>query len=200
MSVRQDPSDDNTYTLGRIGVHNVELACLPAGVAGTISSFKWLRFGLMVGIEGGVPSEENDIWLGDVVVGKPTGTFGGVIQYEFGKTVQEGRFERTCSLNKPPDVILTALANLQAKNWMESHEVAKHLLEMETRYPRMETKFAKPGTQHDLLYDGEYGHATKHATRSKCDPGTLLDWGTRHSEDSVIHYGLTASGDQAMRH
>ena len=32
-----------------------------------LSSFKWLRFGLMVGIGGGVPSEENDIRLGDVV-------------------------------------------------------------------------------------------------------------------------------------
>jgi nucleoside phosphorylase len=63
--LRQDPHDHNTYTLGRIGMHNVVIACLPAGVKGTISaarvanqmlwSFKWLRFGLMVGIGGGVP-------------------------------------------------------------------------------------------------------------------------------------------------
>jgi hypothetical protein len=45
----------------------------------------------MVGIGGGVPSEENDIRLGDVVVSQPAGTSGGVIQYDFGKMVQEGQ-------------------------------------------------------------------------------------------------------------
>ena len=75
--LQQDSKDDNNYTLGRIGGHNVVLACLLAGVTGTISAtrvvthtlsnFKWLRFGLMVGIGGGVPSKENDIRLGDVV-------------------------------------------------------------------------------------------------------------------------------------
>jgi hypothetical protein len=52
----------------------------------------------LVGIEGGVRSKENDIRLRDVVVSKPTGTFEGVIQYDSGKTVQEGRFARTVSL------------------------------------------------------------------------------------------------------
>src|SRR5271163_3805227 len=122
----QESHDDNTYTFGRIGEYNVILACLPAGAAGTISAarvatqmlsnFKWLRFGLMVGIGGGVPSEENDIRLGDVVISKPTGQSGGVIQYDFGKTMQEGRFERTGSLNKPPDVLLNAVANLRARH------------------------------------------------------------------------------------
>jgi hypothetical protein len=69
----------------------------PSGVTGTISAasvatqmlstFTGLRFGLMVGIGGGVPSEKHDIRLGDVVVCKPIGSFGGVIQYDFGKTV-----------------------------------------------------------------------------------------------------------------
>ena len=53
-------SDDNAYTLGRIGAHNVVLACLPLGVYGTtsaatvatqmLSSFVSIRFGLMVGV------------------------------------------------------------------------------------------------------------------------------------------------------
>jgi nucleoside phosphorylase len=46
----------------------------------------------MVGIGGGVSNEENDIQLGDIVVSKPTRQSRGVIQYDFGKTVQEGRF------------------------------------------------------------------------------------------------------------
>src|SRR5277367_2328100 len=66
--LQQDPDDENTYTLGRIGVHNVVLACLPFGVTGTIaaarvamqmlSSFKRLRFGLMVGSEAEHPAEK----------------------------------------------------------------------------------------------------------------------------------------------
>ena len=61
LPLQRDSHDQNTYTLGRIGLHNVVLACLPAGVTGTISaarvatqmlsSFKCLRFGLMVGID-----------------------------------------------------------------------------------------------------------------------------------------------------
>ena len=145
--LQQNSRDHNTYTLGRIGRHNVVLACLPTGVIGTLSAarvanqmlqtFEGIRFGLMVGIGGGVPSEENDIRLGDVVVSKPTGQSGGVIQYDFGKTVQEGRFEWTGSLNRPPDVLLTALANLQLKHITEGHELAKYLSEMLRRYLRM---------------------------------------------------------------
>jgi nucleoside phosphorylase len=42
-------------------------------------TFRVLRFGLMVGIGGGVPSAEDDVRLGDVVVSMPTGSTGGVI-------------------------------------------------------------------------------------------------------------------------
>lgn len=59
-----------------------------ARVAGLIrSTFTALRFGLMVGIAGGVPSKENGIRLGDMAVRQPTATLGGVIQYDLGKTV-----------------------------------------------------------------------------------------------------------------
>jgi nucleoside phosphorylase len=74
------PHDQNTYALGRIGNHNVAIACLPKYQIGTNSaavvsttmrfSFPSIRFGLMVGIGGGVPniSKKNDIRLGDIVV------------------------------------------------------------------------------------------------------------------------------------
>jgi hypothetical protein len=44
----------------------------------------------------------NNIRLGDIIVSKPTSTFGGVVQYDYGKTVTKGRFERIGVLNKPP--------------------------------------------------------------------------------------------------
>ena len=59
------PQDDNIYKFGRIGDHNVVIACLseigtiPAarGATRMPSTFTKLRFGLMVGIGGGVPSK-----------------------------------------------------------------------------------------------------------------------------------------------
>jgi len=60
-----DPQDMNSYLLGKIGDHNVVIACLPAETTGKVSaatvakdmlrSFPAVRFGLMVGIGGGVP-------------------------------------------------------------------------------------------------------------------------------------------------
>ncbi|KAJ5802105.1 uncharacterized protein N7503_004555 [Penicillium pulvis] len=107
------PNDHNIYTLGAIKGHNITIACLPSGIYGTTSAgivashltttFAALRFTLMVGIAGGVPHTRTaDIRLGDIVVSKPTGTTGGVIQYDYGKTLTSGRFQRTGCLNKPP--------------------------------------------------------------------------------------------------
>ena len=80
--------------------------------------------------------------------------------------MQEGRFERTGSLNRPPDVLLTALANLQSKHMTEGDELAKHLSVMLRRYLRMAAQFARPDTQHDLLYDANYDHTMEYTTCS----------------------------------
>jgi hypothetical protein len=57
--------DTNLYTCGRVGEHNVVIACLPEGQTGTDlavavavpikSTFSSTRYGLMVSIGGGVP-------------------------------------------------------------------------------------------------------------------------------------------------
>ncbi|KAL2858990.1 hypothetical protein BJX68DRAFT_262507 [Aspergillus pseudodeflectus] len=117
-SMKSIPSFGATFpaqysdTLGKIDSHNVVLACLPSGGYGTSpapavvchlqANFFNVRVGLMVGIGGGAPSDTVDIRLGGVVVSKPTGTCGGVIRYDFGKTVGEGRFQRIGMLNQPP--------------------------------------------------------------------------------------------------
>ena len=119
--VSQPKYDGNNYTLGSIGGHNVVMACLPrygtndAAVAGISMqrTFPNLRFGLMVGIGGGIPSADNDIRLGDIAVSLPSGQAGGVIQYDMGKR-EDGGFRRTGSLNNPPTLLLTAIATLKA--------------------------------------------------------------------------------------
>ncbi|KAJ5688210.1 hypothetical protein N7536_010829 [Penicillium majusculum] len=100
--IPRPPTDQNTYILGNIEEHNIVIACLPSGAYGTISaatvamqllsSFHSIRFGLMVGIGGGVPSSKADIRLGEIVVSQPADIFGGVIQYDLGKALNGGRF------------------------------------------------------------------------------------------------------------
>lgn len=84
--LEQVHGDENLYTLGRIGQHNIVIAWLPAGSTGIapaakvakdmLRSFPRIRFGLMVGIGGGAPSVDEDIRLGDVIVGVPDGEIG----------------------------------------------------------------------------------------------------------------------------
>ncbi|KAJ6183378.1 hypothetical protein N7485_002020 [Penicillium canescens] len=103
------PNDHNAYILGSIGKHNVVIACLPYGQYGIasattvamqlLSSFRSIRLGLMVGIGGGVPNEDVDIRLGDVVFSKPMNTHGGVVQFDYGKALSGGEFQRTGMLS-----------------------------------------------------------------------------------------------------
>lgn len=204
--------DNNTYILGRVRSHNVVIACLPSGITGTISAarvvntmlstFRQIQFGLMIGIGGGVPSDQNDVRLGDIVVGKPTGLLGGVVQYDFGKTVQRGRFQREGMLNKPPEILLTALSNLEAKHFMTGNEIAINIQQMVEKYPAMRASYTRPSEQLDKLYQANYEHPETQSTCSNCDVGQLK-YRTPRSlglQQSCVHYGIIASGDQVVKH
>jgi nucleoside phosphorylase len=81
----EDKFDENNYVLGRVHEHNVVIACLPAGLYGTVSAgrvardmlktFTGLRFRLVMGIGGGTSLPKGpDIRLGDVVISSLNGT------------------------------------------------------------------------------------------------------------------------------
>ena len=190
--------DPNIYELGCIGQHNVVMACLPArttgkGVAATVathmlSTFPSIEFGLMVGIGGGVPSKEHDIRLGDVVVSQPTGMLGGVVQYDFGKTMPEGQSRRTGSSNKPPAILLNTVSNLKARLGEESKLVSFNPVCSKFNHPRA----------HDVLFKPEYGHVGTSDECLQCDTTQHINRPTRSSEPR-IHYGVIASGDQVMK-
>src|SRR5690606_7334975 len=132
----QPEGDNNVYTLGRIGEHNIVIACLPAGQMGITSAatvvsqmmarFTAVRLRLMVGIGGGVPSSEHDIRLGDEVISEPHMGYGGVIQYDFGKAMSGG-FMHTGSLNAPPQPLLNALNVFKAKRMKGECNIAIQL-------------------------------------------------------------------------
>ena len=205
----QPSHDPNSYVFGRIGKHNVVIACLPAGVIGVTSAarvaahmkatFTSVNVGVMVGIGGGVPSAQHDVRLGDVVVSKPGSSSGGVIQYDFGKTVEEGHFVRIGSLNRSPDSLLNAVARLQAQHMYEESLIPTILAASVSRYPRRQAACTYPGSSHDQLFDSSYTHPQGYNSCDGCDPARLVERPPRTDTYPAIHYGLIASGNQVMR-
>lgn len=205
----QPRHDYNTYVLGEIAGHNIAIACLPSGVYGTtsaavvaeqmLSTFHSIRFGLMVGIGGGVPSL-SDIRLGDVVVSKPTGSLGGVVQYDYGKTITEGRFQRTGTLGKPPQVLLTALSHLESNHMIGMSQFLAYLSDAVEQNEYVQTTFSYPGQEQDQLFNAAYDHKGSIPDCSNCDRNQLVPRALRASKIPKVHYGVIASGNQVMKH
>ncbi|PYH50180.1 purine and uridine phosphorylase [Aspergillus niger CBS 101883] len=205
----QPESDHNVYTLGRVGSHNVVVACLPGGVYGTISAagvvshmvstFPTLRsgFGLMVGIGGGVPTPRNDIRLGDVVVSRPTTTSSGVIQFDYGKTLRGGRFQHTGSLNKPPPVLLKAVSQIESGYMTGKRPTSEILNDTLHKSEKIREGFLRPKV--DWLFSPTYDHKDSEHNCSACDQTQLMSRSERGTDEPYIHYGLIASGDQVMK-
>ena len=199
-------SDHNSYCLGRIQKHNIVIACLAeygttsaADVAKELLlTFTEIRFGLMVGVGGGVPSAEHDIRLGDIVVSRPEGTSSGVVQYDLGKA-QVGQFERTGSLDRPPQILLKAVCALESKHEMVDTEIPTFLASTGTQYPKMRTSYASPGAENDRLFREDYHHPGASKNCDSCDVSQLVDREPRESDLPRIHYGLIASGNQVIK-
>jgi nucleoside phosphorylase len=196
-------NDENLYALGSIGGHCVVIVCLPAGQIGnnpaaTVATqmratFKGIRFGLMVGIGGGVPSAEVDIRLGDVVVSQPYQTSGGVVQYDKGKATPSG-FERTGWLNSPPQLLLGAIARVRANKLRGKGRLFKHISKLD-RIP----EFQRSNTGSDVLFKAAYNHVGGQ-TCDLCSTDRHEARQRRKSEEEVVvHYGTIASGNQVMR-
>ena len=206
--LKKENGDDNEYILGRIGVHNVVIACLPAGLMGNgpaaivainmQRSFP-IKLGLMVGVGGGVWSKKNDIRLGDVVVGQPTGTYGGVVQWDFGKMGKDGKFQRTGSLNKPPLVLLHALQSLKERDITDGINIESSLSLMVQNKPRMGEVYRYQGAEHELLFMATYDHKGNE-TCEECDANFIIRRPTRRDSTPKIHYGNIASGNEVIKH
>lgn len=214
----QNRADSNSYTWGRIYKHNIVIASLPAGIYGTsaaattasnlLSSLPDIRIGLLVGIGGGIPrhipgTPQFDIRLGDIAISQPTKTEGGVIQYDLGKSGKNDSWERKGSLDKPPQVLLSALASLQAEHEMSPSKVPEILQDMRTKYPLMTNKppgYIHQGFSNDRLFAPRYDHNIDGGDDcSECDTGSQLVRATRHSSDPEIHYGTIASGNLLIK-
>ncbi|KAN0072342.1 hypothetical protein V8E54_009271 [Elaphomyces granulatus] len=208
-------NDTNTYTLGQIGQHNVVLACLPSGTTGIsaaataardlLRSFPKVRFGLMVGVGGGAPSNPSDdprkdIRLGDVVVSKLKDNCGGVLQYDLGKTIKDGEFIQTGSLNKPPTVLMTGVSKLHAQHLRKGNAIRGHVDSMLESNPAMQQDFKYRNSKDDQLFQADYDHIDSRKDCKNCSEERLVQRKSRTPDVPVIHYGLIGSANQVMRH
>lgn len=134
------------------------ITLLPDGIYGTTStattassllaSLPQIRIGLLVGIGGAIarPDQDYDIRLGDVVLSKPDGIAGGVIQYDLGNAKSNPKWERKGSLSNPPQVLLNALEKLRVKHERAPLTIPSLLEAMWEANPRMKiTRKKEPG-------------------------------------------------------
>ena len=222
-------SDQNTYTLGSIGNHNIAIACLPKGEIGNnpaatvatrmTSTFPLIRFWLMVGIAGGVPPK---VRLGDIVVSTPLYDHPGVVQWDLGIAQQEKCFRRTEVLYKAPDVLRTAVTKLKTQHDIHGSEVdIMSILEnVQAKQPRLSAKYLRSDRLQDVLFRADYEHVSQNP--QKGDEKESIDGNEEDGDedDTVscrycdrtrvvqrrprttkiqIHYGLVASGNAVIK-
>ncbi|KAL6918298.1 hypothetical protein FSST1_009793 [Fusarium sambucinum] len=221
------PNDKNAYTLGEVEGHNVVIACLPKGMYGTnsaatvatrmLDTFPSIKFGLLVGIGGGIPP---GVRLGDVVVSTPIKQHPGVAQWDFGESLKGGHFKKIGALNNPPTELLTALSNLESKRQMTGYKIPQYLEELASKYPKLVPKYIKSDSLKDPLVsatgvqDDHVGLIVLLLTIWQISLSLfkfLLGWQTfassrfgdeglhEQQRDMQVHYGLIASGNRLIK-
>jgi nucleoside phosphorylase len=192
---------DCLFTLGGIGEHNIVIASLPGGRQGhtsaavaaqqTMAKFPRITCVLLVGIAGGVPSDRDDIRLGDAVVSFPRGKYGGVVQYDFGK--DEEQFEHSGQTNSVPQQLLAYVNAIQISHGRNRDAKPKYLKYLEAQ---MSKGLGKPDANTDRLFPASYIHEGG-PDCTVCDGKQAARRESR--ENPRIHYGLIASGNRAMK-
>ncbi|KAI3149062.1 hypothetical protein DTO046C5_9716 [Penicillium roqueforti] len=209
-------TDANVYTWGRVGDHNIVIASLASGVYGTTSaattassmlaSLPSIRVGLLVGIGGGIarPDEDHDIRLGDVVVSQPSGTMGGVCQYDLIKATSGDKRERKGFLGRPPTVLLNALSRIQAYHERKVSKIPCFLQEMLEKNPKMGKRskqnpgYTHQGFENDHLFKASCDHIPGPDCRD-CNTADEVQRETRDYTGPDIHYGTIASGNTLVK-
>ncbi|KAH8690887.1 putative G-protein beta WD-40 repeat-containing protein [Talaromyces proteolyticus] len=226
-----DLQDTNSYLLGKIGNHNVVIACLPAERIGKVSaatvasnmlrSFPAIRFGLMVGVGGGVPPDRNnngvgeekdseeesedvqDVRLGDVVISLHSESSEAVIQYDFGKSMQQKKFIRTGGkLDQPPAIVLNGISTLKQQHRRKGHKILELITEAISKNPGIAEEFRYPGLAKDRLFKPEVVHVEgKRSCKACCGPDSknLVQREDRLTIAPKVHYGTIGSADQLMK-
>lgn len=203
--------DSNIYQFGQVrlqenseGAHNVVVACGGPGkaTAATVANdmrrtFPWLRIGLMVGIAGGVWSPKNDVRLGDIVVGVHPDNDVGVVQYDYGKAIQDREFVKKGTMNKAPAILVRAVRAVQAEHL--GLDLPEQLYISNLKADKVKRFAERPDK--DRLFQNTYIHKTSDSHDcSDCDMQRLRNRPDRgYPSLPRVHYGAMASGDRVVR-
>ncbi|KAE8364280.1 hypothetical protein BDV27DRAFT_145436 [Aspergillus caelatus] len=201
------PGDDpNYYALGCMNNHSVVATCLPDGEYGTSPaanaasnmrrSFPNTKFGLLVGVGGGVPSSKHDIRLGDIVVSTPSGANTGIIPYDLKKALKCGTSVLNGYLHPPPQHLRCALSEIKSDASLSRTPPLQRYLQ---QIQECTKNYHHPGHENDKLYAPGYIHGDANKACDSCDFQQQLPRTPRGSPDPVIHYGTIASGNQVIK-
>ncbi|KUL89246.1 hypothetical protein ZTR_03696 [Talaromyces verruculosus] len=177
--------DQNTYTTGWIGQHNVVLViCSDIGKVNATSvatscsmSFTQIKVAFLVGVCGVAPhtSDGNEILLGDVIVGDQ------VIAYDFGKRYpNEMKLKSNLSFKttEKSQSVCRFVRTMQTGHYREllPRQAKEYLRKVQDKYS---TKYNPPQRSEDKLYLP--GHKNKEwqnyaAITAACVMKTLLQW------------------------
>ncbi|KAI9765688.1 MAG: hypothetical protein M1840_007246 [Geoglossum simile] len=168
-------SDRNSYTLGRIGSHNVVLVWMPrmgkttatAAATRLNTTFHSIKLVLIVGICGGMPEyttteeEPAEILLGDVIIST------GIMHYDSGGKQLPNTYLSNVGITNPSNEISGFLRKLGAHRERNSlNRDALLYLERLGKVPHL--KPGHPGPGEDKLYRPDYPHKHHDHVSSGC--------------------------------
>ncbi|KAL9095520.1 MAG: hypothetical protein Q9165_002391 [Trypethelium subeluteriae] len=168
-------TDQNTYTTGRIGSHNVVLAYMPgmgkvaaaSVAASSLHSFPNIVFGLVVGICAAVPKskQKGEIILGDVIIST------GLEQFDFGRKEPTGlRMKDTIDdkLGRSTPRIRSFLKKIRGQRGkIQLVQNTLRYLEELCGKEGFKTHYYR-GTEADILYPPQYLHKHRQGTCAIC--------------------------------
>lgn len=128
-----------------------------------------------------------------MVVSQPEWNFGGVVQYNFGRRTPNG-LERMGSLNAPPQILLSAVSAIQAKEIGGESTLFHHISTLE-RIPAFRRCRAGPDLLFEAVYNHEHGDTCDQCSAEARQPRPERESGA----EVTVHYGTIASGNQVMK-
>lgn len=208
--------DENTYICGSIYGHAVVIASCAPGEAGytnassiTASMFETfpdIRLAMLVGIGGGIPSQQDtedaleDVHLGDVVVGWPSDGKPGCVYYDRGRS-ELGRFELMAAVQDPDWRLTNALTLLKSDHELGRTSFDQHLARLQRS--DVKERFVHPGLKHDKLFKASYRHnGNAISLCDNCDSEELVQRAPRDDEERdtfVFHLGRIVTSNSIFQ-
>jgi hypothetical protein len=150
--------------------------------------FVSIKFGLIVSIRGGILSAELDIRLSDVAINQLHMQYSRVVQYDFRKTREGGKFIQTGFLNAPLAILLNALLKFQLNHFRRKSNLSVHLSTIVNHL----LDFATLRVEFDILFETTYNH-TGGPTCNLCSKDRIVERDSRKSKEIIIYYSTIAS-------